>query len=62
MTGEEAITVLKMVEAHGLANEAKNIAIKALEKMDRILPLLDPDIDPDIALEKIREVMYHEQI
>lgn len=60
MTNEEAVTVLKMVEAHGLADEAKNKAIKALEKMDRVLPLLDPDIDPDIALEKIREVMYHE--
>ena len=31
MTNDEAIKVLKMVEAHGLANEAKNIAIKALE-------------------------------
>jgi len=32
MTNEEAIKVLKMVEAHGLANEAKNVAIKAIEE------------------------------
>lgn len=32
MTYEEAITVLTMVEAHGLADEAKKIAIEALEK------------------------------
>lgn len=32
MTNKEAITVLKMVDAHGLADEAKQMAIKALEK------------------------------
>ena len=32
MTCEEAITVLTMVEAHGLADEAKKMAIEALEK------------------------------
>ena len=32
MTNEQAITVLKMVEAHGLAGEAKKMAIEALEK------------------------------
>lgn len=31
MTREEAITVLNMVEAHGLADKAKHIAIEALE-------------------------------
>lgn len=25
---------------------------------DKLLPLLDPDIDPELALEKIREVIY----
>lgn len=30
MTREEAIKVLKMVEAHGLADEAKKVAIEAL--------------------------------
>ena len=30
MTREEAIMVLKMVEAHGLADEAKRMAIEAL--------------------------------
>lgn len=32
MTREEAIKVLNMVEAHGLADEAKKMAIKALEQ------------------------------
>lgn len=32
MTKEEAIKVLNMVEAHGLADEAKRMAIKSLEK------------------------------
>lgn len=31
MTREEAIMVLKMVEAHGLADEAKRMAIEALK-------------------------------
>lgn len=31
MTKEEAIQVLNMVEAHGLADEAKRIAIEALK-------------------------------
>jgi len=32
MTNEEAIMVLGMVDAYGLADDAKQIAIKALEK------------------------------
>ena len=32
MTREEAITVLNMVEAHGLADEAKRVAIEALSE------------------------------
>ena len=32
MTREEAIKVLNMVEAHGLADEAKRMAIQALEQ------------------------------
>lgn len=31
MTNEQAIDVLNMVEAHGLADEAKKLAIKALQ-------------------------------
>lgn len=34
MTRDEAIIVLKMVEAHGLADEAKRMAVEAL-KTDR---------------------------
>ena len=32
MTREEAIQVLNMVEAHGLADEAKHMAIEALQR------------------------------
>ena len=32
MTRKEAIKILHMVEAHGLADEAKRMAIKALEQ------------------------------
>lgn len=38
--------------------EALTRAIKALEAYDKILPLLDTDIDAELALEKIREVIY----
>ena len=38
--------------------EATKVAIKALKKIDKIYPLLDPDIDQEIALDKIREVTY----
>lgn len=31
MTNEQAIEVLNMVEAHGLADQAKQLAIKALQ-------------------------------
>ena len=34
MTREEAIQVLNMVEAHGLADEAKRMAIEALQTID----------------------------
>lgn len=36
MTNEEAIQVLNMVEAHGLADEAKKLAIEALEVSEHI--------------------------
>ena len=36
MKREEAIKVLNMVEAHGLADEAKQMAISALEQMPEV--------------------------
>ena len=36
MTREDAIKVLEMVEAHGLADEAKNMAISDMRKMSYI--------------------------
>lgn len=35
MTRQQAITVLKMVEAYGLADKAKRMAIDALEQPER---------------------------
>lgn len=35
MTKDEAIKVLKMVEAYGLADDAKRMAIKSLEQPDK---------------------------
>ena len=36
MTKEEAIKVLNMVEAHGIAEEAKQMAMKALENIGHL--------------------------
>ena len=42
MTENEAISVLKMIEAHGsLSNKAKDMAIQALEKQMPKKPILD---------------------
>lgn len=53
MTNEEAIMVLNMVEAHGLADEAKKIAVSALEKQIQKKPLSAKQmwkIDPDVVI------------
>ena len=50
MTREEAIKVLNMVEAHGLADEAKRMAIEALQSQDRILTQIE-----DIVLKEHEE-------
>lgn len=41
MTIEEAITVLNCVDAYGIANEAKKMAIKALEREISHTPKFD---------------------
>ena len=64
MTNKEAIAILthnwkyRELIDNSYQYEALDLAIKALEAYDKILPLLDPDIDAELALEKIREVMY----
>ena len=55
MTNDEAIKVLKMVEAHGLANEAKNIAIKALEENTALNLLVDWAIQCDFGFDNFPE-------
>lgn len=55
MTNEEAIKVLKMVEAHGFANEAKNIAIKALEENAALNLLVDWAIQCDFGYDNFPE-------
>ena len=63
MIDKEAIEIIKHIrDDFGITNKqfiaAYTLAIKALEAYDKILPLLNPDIDAELALEKIREVMY----
>lgn len=64
MTNEEAIMYLQDIKKGKYQqypleqNEALDLAINALERIDKIYPLLDPDIDQEIALDKIREVTY----
>mgnify|MGYP006967195117 CR=1 FL=1 len=59
MTREDAIKVLKMVEAHGLAGEAKKMAIKALEQINKIADIVDGTIDHfeyDDAMDMLYEI------
>lgn len=59
MTKKEAIMVLQMVKAYGLADEAKQIAIKALQ----IEPTNGRPIDADALMEKLtREIRRHDYI
>lgn len=53
--GKEGTFFAELMQYHV---EALHLAIKALKKIDKIYPLLDPDIDQEIALDKIREVTY----
>ena len=39
-------------------HEAIRVGIFAIEKIEKILPWLDTDIDNELALERIREVVY----
>ena len=45
MTREEAMQVLNMVETHGLADKAKEMAIKALEHEDVLDKMVDRCIE-----------------
>ena len=62
MTNKETIEILKHEQTFCHYGDSTYIAldtaIKSLEAYDKILPLLNPDIDAELALEKIREVMY----
>ena len=55
MTKDEAIKVLGMVEAHGLADEAKSVAIEALNAeaipvkwIQRKIDMLEQNMDSDL--------------
>ena len=59
MTGEQAIIVLSMVEAHGLADEAKKVAMQALEFIDKIADIVEgtiEDIDYDEAMDMLYDI------
>ncbi len=47
-------TSLLTLEDYG----AMRAGIFAIDKIEKILPLLDTDIDNELALERIREVVY----
>jgi len=58
MTIDTAITVLGMVEAHGVCIEAKDIAVDTMRKYQQIEQILDDcDLEAWEILEKIREVV-----
>lgn len=61
MTIDEAITVLGMVEAHGICIEAKDIAIDAMRKYKQIEQIRHrvkhTDLEPAKAYELINEVL-----
>ena len=44
MTRKEAIEVLNMVEAHGLADEAKQMAIQALHDIEQIRGIINAPV------------------
>lgn len=60
MDRQNAISVLNMVEAHGLANEAKEEAIKALDTMIKLEKLInDPLVKASgsVSTAKIRGIL-----
>lgn len=70
MTNEEAIRQLESLADHcrTMQDEPGDIweddikaldkAIKALEEREKIFSLLNPDMDSELALERIREIVY----
>jgi hypothetical protein len=59
MTIDEAITVLGMVEAHGICIEAKDIAVDTMRKYQKIEEIVSNyGFDTSwVCLKKIREVL-----
>lgn len=58
MTNEQAITVLNMIEAHGdLAIKAKELAIEALEKQSKWIPVSEERAKfPCLACDKFSQI------
>ena len=52
----ELLKCISLLSSEG--HDAMRAGITAIEKIEKILPLLDPDIDNELALERIREVVY----
>ncbi len=58
MTRKEAIVDLAMAKNKYNNTEALCVAIDAITRLDRISVWLDPDVDPELALERIRYIVY----
>lgn len=61
MSIDEAISVLKMVEAHGLADEAKNMAIRSLEawkNVERMIKQQERNVSPKILENQVFVMSY----
>ena len=61
MTIDTAITVLGMVEAHGVCIEAKDIAVETMRKYQKIVQIMERTVDDGTSmydtLQEIEEVV-----
>lgn len=58
---KDRLSVLKCTDGFMPGDhEAMRVGIDAIEKIEKILPLLDTDMDNELALERIREVVYND--
>ena len=59
MTRKEAIVDLAMAKNKYNNTVALCVAIDAITRLDRISVWLDPDADPELALERSRDIVWN---
>lgn len=59
MTRIQAVGELANAKCKYQNTEALCIAIDAIMRLDRISVWLDPDADPELALERIRDIVWN---